>query len=98
MPSPKNRAAIKTLLKGASKVLMLVAALVFLIGDRVFMEFAKLDFILAEFLGIGSAVICGIIAMVLHHKIEDIEWKEENEIAEREASAARASEEAQPKP
>ena len=51
--------AVKPLLKGTSQVLFVIAGLLFLVGGRAISEFAKIDCVIAEFLGLGlAAVFC----------------------------------------
>lgn len=80
-----KRAVLKPFLQGLSKFLLVVGGVCFLFGDRVFIEFGKMDFIFAEFLGIGIACLCLIAAAVAHYKMEDLDWEEANEEAMKES-------------
>jgi hypothetical protein len=80
-----TRAALKIFLQGLSKSLFVIGGLCFLFGDRAFIAFGKMDFVLAELLGIGTAALCIGAGAVAHYKIEDIEWQEGNEEAIQES-------------
>lgn len=81
-----TRKTLKYFLQGLSSVLFAIAGLSFLVGGRVLMAFWKVDFVLAEFLGIACAALCIGIALVAKSKIEDLEWEEQNEAAEEQKS------------
>jgi hypothetical protein len=81
------RAGLTLFLKGFSKCLFAIGGLSFLFGDRAIREFGKVDFIFAEFLGIGFAALCIGAGAVSHYKAEDLEWEEANEEATRESSS-----------
>jgi hypothetical protein len=89
-----TKATLRHILLGLSKVMFVVGGLSFLFGDRALMEFGKVDFVLAEFIGIGFAAFCMIIGLIAHHKAEDLEWQEANEEALKESSSLQGS----PKP
>ena len=62
---------MKLLLKGTSQALFLIAGLLFLVGGRAISEFTKTDRILAEFLGIGLAVVFLVVGMVAKNAADD---------------------------
>ena len=76
---------MKLFLQGFSKFMAIVGGVCFLFADRAFMEFGKIDFIFAEFLGIGIAIVCFGAAAVAHYKVDDIEWQEANDEAMKES-------------
>ena len=63
-----------------------IGGLSFLFGDRACIALGKMDFILAEFLGIGFAVLCLGAGAIAHYKAEDLEWEEANEDANEKSS------------
>jgi len=84
-------ARLRYFLLGLSKMMFAVAGLSFLFGDRAFIAFGKMDFILAEFLGIGFAALCVGAGAIARHKAEDLEWEEANEEAMRDSSSPQDS-------
>ena len=78
------RSTLKRPLQGVSSVLFAFAGLSFLFGGRAIHEFGGLDRTLAEVSGVGLAFLCLSLGVVGKHKIEDIEWQEQNEEAETE--------------
>lgn len=58
---------MKTLLRGASRILFGIAGLSFFVGGRAISEFTKTDRVLAEMLGIGLALVFGIFGMVANN-------------------------------
>ena len=82
------RAALKFSLQVLSKSLWLVGGLSFLIGGRLIHEIWNIDRVLAEVMGIGFAVVCFFLGYIAKSAVEDLDWEEANERAEREASAA----------
>ena len=56
---PYHQNSLKSLLRGLSWLLLVMAGLAFWVGGRAFAEFAKTDPILGEMLGIGIAVVAG---------------------------------------
>jgi len=49
--------AVKPLLKGTSQVLFVIAGILFLVGGRAISEITKIDWVIAEFLGLGLAAV-----------------------------------------
>ena len=79
-----SSSTLKHFLQGVSSVLIVIAGMSFFVGGRVIHEFGTVDRTLAEIIGIGLAFVCLILVVVAKHKIEDIEWQEQNEEAEKE--------------
>jgi hypothetical protein len=63
---------MKPLLKGASQLLFVIAGLLFLVGGRAISEFTKTDRVLAEFLGIGLAVVFLVLGIVAKNAAHDL--------------------------
>ena len=84
MSQHATRSTLKHLLQGVSSVLIVIAGISFFVGGRAIHEFGAVDRALAEIIGIGLAFLCLILGVVAKHKIEDIEWQEQNEEAEKE--------------
>jgi len=63
---------MKPLLKGTSQVLFAIAGLLFLVGGRAITEFTKTDRVLAEFLGIGLAVVFVVLGFVAKNAADDL--------------------------
>ena len=63
---------MKPLLKGASQLLFVIAGLLFLVGGRAISEFTKTDRVLAEFLGIGLAVVFLVLEIVAKNAAHDL--------------------------
>ena len=84
MSKHATRSTLKHFLKGASSVLIVIAGISFFIGGRAIHEFGAVDRTLAEIIGIGLAFLCFILGVVAKYKIEDIEWQQQNEEAEKE--------------
>jgi hypothetical protein len=78
------RSTLKHFLQGVSSVLIVIAGMSFFFGGRAIHEFGTVDRTLAEIIGIGLAFLCLILGVVAKYKIEDIEWQEQNEEAEKE--------------
>jgi NADH:ubiquinone oxidoreductase subunit 2 (subunit N) len=84
MSQHATRSTLKHFLQGASSVLIVIAGISFFFGGRAIHEFGAVDRSLAEIVGIGLAFLCLILGVVAKHKIEDIEWQEQNDEAEKE--------------
>lgn len=80
------KTTLKYFLQALSKLLFAVAGLSFFFGGRAIHEFGNVDRVLAEFLGITTAVVCGFGAYIATRKIEDIEWEKANQEALEEES------------
>jgi uncharacterized membrane protein YecN with MAPEG domain len=78
------RSTLKPFLQGVSSVLIVIAGLSFFVGGRIIHEFGAVDRALAEIIGIGLAFLCLLLGAVAKYKIEDVEWQEQNEEAEKE--------------
>lgn len=63
---------MKSLLKGTSQALFVIAGLLFLVGGRAISEFARTDRVLAEFLGIGLAVLFVVLGFVAKNAADDL--------------------------
>ena len=63
---------MKKLLRGASQLLFVIAGLLFLVGGRAISEFTKTDRVLAEFLGLGLAVVFVAVAIVAKNAADDL--------------------------
>ena len=63
---------MKPLLKGAGQALFAIAGLLFLVGGRAISEFTKADRMLAEFLGIGLAVVFVVLGFVAKNAADDL--------------------------
>jgi len=55
---------VKSLLKGTSQVLLVIAVLLFFVGGPAISAFTKTDRVTAEMLGIGLAFVVGIFGVV----------------------------------
>ena len=55
---------MKSVLRGLSQLLLVIAGFSFFVGGRAISEFAKIERMIAEVEGIGLAVVCGVIAFV----------------------------------
>ncbi len=64
--------AVKPLLKGTSQVLFVIAGLLFLVGGRAISEFAKMDWVIAEFLGLGLAAVFFVLGMMAKNAADDL--------------------------
>ena len=63
---------MKPLLKRPSQALFAIAGLLFLVGGRAISEFTKADRVLAEFLGIGLAVVFVVLGFVAKNAADDL--------------------------
>jgi hypothetical protein len=63
---------VKPLLKRTSQVFFVIAGLLFLVGGRAISEFTKTDRVLAEFLGIGLAVLFLVLGFVAKNAADDL--------------------------
>ena len=90
MSPSKAKTTLKYFLLGLSKGLFFVAVISFLFGGRAIHEFAGVERVLSEVIGIAIAVACGFGGVIAKRGIEDIEWEEANEDAFREQSESRA--------
>jgi hypothetical protein len=64
---------MKSLLRGASQTLFVLAGLLFFVGGRAISEFTKTERLLAEILAIGLAVVCAAFAMVAKGKADNLD-------------------------
>ena len=67
---------MKSLLKGTSQALIVIAALLFFWGGRAISEFAKMERVGAEVIGIGSAVVLGILAFIAKSAADNLDGKD----------------------
>ena len=72
-----SRPVLKAFLRAGSWLLLGIAALAFWVGGRALSEFAKVDRILAEFLGLLIAVVAGIVGYVLKTSADDLDGGED---------------------
>jgi hypothetical protein len=63
---------MKPMLKGGSQLLFVIAGLLFLVGGRAISEFTKTDRVLAEFPGIGLAVVFVVLGIVAKNAADDL--------------------------
>lgn len=68
-----NRSVLKAFLRAGSWLLLGIAGISFLVGGRAISEFAKVDWILAEFLGLLIAVVTGIAGYQLKTSADDLD-------------------------
>jgi Na+/H+ antiporter NhaC len=68
--------SMKSLLKGISQTLMVVATLLFLFGGRAISELAKMERVGAEVIGIGLAVVLGILAFIAKSAADNLDAKD----------------------
>jgi hypothetical protein len=59
------KTSLKSLLQGLAWLLFVIAGLSFWVGGRAITEFAKMDRLLGEMLGLGFAGACLALGMVL---------------------------------
>lgn len=90
MSQSKARTTLKYFLQALSKLLFVVAGLFFFFGGRAIHEFAHVDRLLAEVLGIAIAVACGFGGYIAREAIENLDWEEANEEALKEQSESHA--------
>jgi len=64
---------MKTLLRGISQVLFVIAGLLFFVGGRAISAFTKTDRVSAGLLGIGSAFVFGIFGMVAKNASDNLD-------------------------
>ena len=69
---------MKSLLRGASNTLFVIAGLSFFVGGRAISEFTKTDRVLAEGLGIGLTVVCAALGMVAKSRADDLDDDDED--------------------
>ncbi len=82
--------ALRTLLHGLSKLLFAAAGLFFLFGGRAIHDFANIDRLLAEVLGMAIAVACGFGGYLAKEAIENLDWEDVNEEALKQHSESEA--------
>ena len=68
-----TRSVLKAFLRAASWLFLGIAGIAFWVGGRAISEFAKVDRILAEFLGLLIAVVTGIAGYVLKTSADDLD-------------------------
>ena len=64
---------MKALLKGTGQILFGIAGLLFFFGGRAISEFTKTERVLSEVLGIGLAVVFGILGMVANNVADNLD-------------------------
>jgi p-aminobenzoyl-glutamate transporter AbgT len=72
-----TKSALAFLLRGISWFLFVIAGLAFWVGGRAMHEFAKMDRVLAEMVGIGLAAVCGVLGAVVKSAGENFTESEE---------------------
>ncbi len=50
----------------------MIAGLLFLVGGRAISEFTKIDWVIAEFLGMGSAAVFFVFGMMAKNAADDL--------------------------
>jgi len=73
-----TRSVLKASLRAGSWLLLGIAGIAFWVGGRAISEFAKVDRILAEFLGLLIAVVTGIVGYVLKTSADDLDGTEDS--------------------
>lgn len=73
-----NRSILKAFLRAGSWLFLGIAGIAFWVGGRAISEFAKVDRILAEFLGPLIAVLTGIVGYVLKTSADDLDGTEDS--------------------
>jgi hypothetical protein len=63
MPESSGQPVLRATLRVLYQVLAGFAGLSFLFGGRLLAEFAHMDRLMGEAIGIGVAVVCGVLAM-----------------------------------
>ena len=69
---------MKSLLRGASNTLFVIAGLSFFVGGRAISEFTKTDRVLAEGLGIGLTVVFAALGMLAKSRADDLDDDDED--------------------
>jgi hypothetical protein len=72
-----TRPVLKAFLRAGSWLLLGIAGIAFWMGGRAISEFAKVDRILAEFLGLLVAVVTGIGGYLLKTSADDLDGTED---------------------
>jgi lysylphosphatidylglycerol synthetase-like protein (DUF2156 family) len=65
--------AVKPILKGTSQILFVIAGLLLLVGGRAISEVTKLDWVFAEFLGMGLAAVFFVLGMMAKNAADDLD-------------------------
>ena len=74
----ETRSVLKALLRAGSWLLLGIAGIAFWVGGRAISEFAKVDRILAEFLGLLIAGVAGIAGYILKTRADDLDGTEDS--------------------
>ena len=74
----QTRSLLKAFLLGLAWLLFGVAALAFWVGGRAIHEFAEIDRILAEVLGLFIALATGMIGYVLKTTADDLDTRKDS--------------------
>lgn len=64
---------MKTLLKATSQILFVLAGLLFFVGGRIVGPMANIDWILAEMLSIGAAVVLAVLGVVAKNAADNLD-------------------------
>jgi hypothetical protein len=67
-----SRSIFKEVLFGFSWVMVVIAALSFLIGGKALQEFAHIDRLFAEIIGIAIAFLCGALGFIAKNFADDL--------------------------
>jgi hypothetical protein len=73
-----TRSVLKAFLRAVSWLLLVIAVLAFWVGGRAIHEFAQIDRILAEGLGLFIAFVTGMIGWVLKSTADDLDTGEDS--------------------
>ena len=77
MTSP-TRPVLQAFLRAGSWLLLGIAGISFWVGGRAISEFAKVDRILAEFLGLLIAAVTGVAGYVLKTSADELDGTEDS--------------------
>jgi len=75
--SAATRTVLKSLLRGVSWLLLVIAGLAFWVGGRAISEFAKTDRLLGEMLGLATAVVTGALGFLAKNAADDLDKGED---------------------
>ena len=64
---------MKSVLRGLSQLLLVIAGLSFFVGGRAISEITKTERMLAEVEGIGLAVVCGALAFIAKSAADNLD-------------------------
>ena len=73
-----TRSFWKAFLHGLAWILFAIAGVAFWVGGRAISEFAKIDRILAEMLGLGIAFATGVLGWILKSTADDLSTEQDS--------------------